>query len=103
MAFLKSKKGNLLPPILYGLSTAIIVLFIVIFAYNIYLHILQPSIYKPFTKIYENHKTKLGKPKGEAVKDNNPYEAAHEHATVLRIEKLNAFFLLDPRTSTWRK
>jgi hypothetical protein len=62
-----------------------------------------PKVYEPFESVYREHKTKLGKPIGSVMKDDHAYEAAHEHAIVIYIESLTAFYRLENTASKWTK
>ena len=63
---------------------------------------LPPNIYEPFKEVYKENETRLGMPKGEAITANNVYEAVHQHAYIISIEKLTTFYWLNRDNSTWK-
>jgi hypothetical protein len=63
----------------------------------------QPNVYEPFKSVYKDHKTKLGARIGSVIEDGHVYEAVHEHAMVIYVASLAAFYRLEYKTSKWTK
>jgi len=111
----KSERSAIRPRLLQVLKSDKVFVFFLILTFCsamialFYLQINAESsfeVYKPFQPAYEKYKSKLGKPIGNVVKENENkgyiYQASHEHAMILySMNDMNFYFLND--NSTWEK
>ena len=62
-----------------------------------------PSVYRPFTAMYELHRNQLGKPQTEEKTDDLVYQGSYEHALVIFFHRRNMWFVLSKQDLTWKE